>query len=151
LDNSLSTGNSEKLQINSPNGIGSANFDQVPYNCRITLEITPLGNNEEYGLYLRSNNKAEGGYRLNFSPNLETVQLGNVSIDAVKNLGNSILVDIIMKDDIIDVCVDNRRCIVNRCPEQKGDQLWLYAKQGNVIFKSIKISELKTDQASLIH
>ena len=58
---------------------------------------------------------------------------------------------ILSKDDIIDVCVDNRRCIVNRCPEQKGDQLWLYAKQGNVIFKSIKISELKTDQASLIH
>jgi beta-fructofuranosidase len=141
-DNLTTKGSSEKIQISSPNGIGSAHFDNVPYNCRITMEIEPLGNNEECGLYLRTNEKAEGGYRLNFSSNRQTIQLGNLSIETVEGLNNTISVDIIMIGDIIDVCVNNRRCIVNRCPEQKGNQLWLYAKQGNVNFKSVKISEL---------
>lgn len=65
-----------------------------------------------------------------------------MSIESVEGLNNNISVDIIMTGDIIDVCVNNRRCIVNRCPEQKGEQLWFYAKQGNVNFKSGKIFEL---------
>ncbi len=140
---SLCTGNSEKLQINAPNGIGSAGFKEVPYNCRINLEIEILGNNDEYGLFLRAGENAQNGCRLSFSPTLNTVQLGNKSIAVVENLGKAISVDIIMKDDIIDVCVDDRRCIVNRFVQQTGDQLWLYAKQGNVLFKSIKIQELQ--------
>jgi beta-fructofuranosidase len=143
LDGSYSKGSSENLRINSHNGIGSAHFSKVPYNCRITLEIEPVGNNEEYGLYLRSADGAKGGYRLNFSPDRETVQLGNVSIESVEGLGRNITVDIVMKGDIIDVSIDNKRCMSNRCPEQKGDQIWLYAKQGSVNFKSIKIYELK--------
>lgn len=142
LNNVTSTGNPEKLHLYSPNGSISANFDSIPYNCRITLEIEPLGNNEEFGFCLRSDEKAAGGYRLVFSPNRSTVQLGNVSIDAVGGLRNKIHVEIIMKGDIIDVCVDGRRCIVNRCPEQKGKKLWLYVKQEIVDFKGIKVFEL---------
>jgi len=49
---------------------------------------------------------------------------------------------VIMKHDVIDVNVDNRRCVVNRLPEQKGTVLWLFAKHGNVRFKSIEVSPL---------
>jgi beta-fructofuranosidase len=143
LSNPLSSGNAKKLQINAPDGVGSAHFNKVPYNCKISLEIEPIGNNEEFGFYLRSKDKAEGGYKINFCAYKEIVQLGNVKLEAVEGLKNAIHVDIVMKGDIIDLCIDNHRCIANRCPEQKGDQLWLFAKQGNVIFKSITIQELK--------
>lgn len=132
----------ESYLISAPNGIGAGYFESIPVNCRITAEIEPIGDNEEYGLYLRSNAKAAGGYRLNFSANNRVVTLATTSIHAVDNLNNTIKVDIIMKDDIIDVSVDNRRCIVNRLPEQKGKMLWLYAKHGYVKFKSIKVSPL---------
>jgi beta-fructofuranosidase len=142
LNNSFIVGIMGIIEVNGANGIGSVHYEKVPYNCRITLEIEPLGNIEDYGLYLRSGDKAEDGFKLNFSPDLRTVQLGNKGIEAVENLGNSILVDIVMKGDIIDVCINNHRCIVNRCPELKGDQIWLYAKQGMVHFTSIKIYDL---------
>ncbi len=93
-------------------------------------------------LYLRSGNKASVGYKLSFSANNHIVSLANTGIVAVDGLNNNIKVDIIMKNDIIDVCIDNRRCIVNRLPEQKGSFLWLYAKHGNVKFKSIKVSPI---------
>lgn len=64
-------------------------------------------------------------------------------IRAVAGLNKPIKVDIIVKDDIIDVSIDGKRCIVNRTPEQKGGFVWFYAKHGEVNFKSIKVSPLK--------
>lgn len=133
-----------KYLITASDGVGAAFTDGIPLNCRITMEIEPIGDSEEYGLYLRSDVKAAGGYKLSFSANNQVVTLANTSISAVNGLNNTIKVDIIMKDDIIDVNVDSRRCIVNRLPEQKGNFLWIYAKHGKVMFKSIEVSPLLT-------
>jgi sucrose-6-phosphate hydrolase SacC (GH32 family) len=134
--------NENDLVISAPDGVGAAHCEGIPLNCRITMEIEPLGPDEEYGIYLRSNEKAQGGYRLNFSANNRTVSLGNTKIEGVNGLNKTIKLDIIMKDGIIDVDINNKRTIVNRTYEQKGSFLWLYAKHGKVNFKSIKISAL---------
>ena len=133
------------LVINTVSGVGSAHLENVPVNCRIKLEIDPGTLTADYGLYLRSDQDADRAYRLNFSPTEKTVWLGNTMIRAVDGLDKSVKIDIIMKDDLIDVSVGGKRCIVNRVPEQKGGFLWFYAKHGNVKFKSIKISPLKED------
>lgn len=129
--------------LDAPGAMGAACFKDIPANCRITLEIEPEGNNNEYGLFLRTRDKGEEGYKLSFSPNLRSVRLADAHIEAVSGLDKAIRVDIVMKDDIIDVCVDNRRCIVNRLPEKKGSYVWLYAKQGKVTFRNVRISPLK--------
>jgi beta-fructofuranosidase len=147
---SLTTKSSdENFMISSTNGIGAAHFENIPNNSRITLQIIPQGPNESYGLFLRSNNKAAGGYKLSFSANNSKAELGNTSISGVEGLDKAISVDIIMKDDIIDVCIDNRRCIVNRTVEQKGGFLWLYVKHGNVQFKSVKVYPLSDIQSNI--
>lgn len=128
--------------INSPNGTGSVHFNNIPNNCRITMEIEPSTLCEEYGLYLHSNADASNGYRLSFSPVNRTVSLGNTSIYAVKELDKNNTIDIIMKDDIIDVCINKKRCIVNRVPGLKDNFIWLYTKHGQVKFQSIKVSAL---------
>jgi hypothetical protein len=133
------------LVINTVSGIGSAHLENVPVNCRITLEIDPTTSIAEYGLYLRADQDADRAYRLNFSPNDKTVWLGNTSIKAVDGLDKPVKIDIIMKNDLIDVSIGGKRCIVNRVPEQRGGYLWFYAKHGSVTFKSIKISQLKED------
>lgn len=133
------------LVISTTSGVGSTHLENVPVNCRITLEIEPGASIADYGLYLRSDKDADRAYRLNFSPNDKTVWLGNTGIRAVDGLNKPVAVDIIMKDDIVDVSIAGKRCIVNRVPEQKGSYLWFYAKHGSVKFKSIKISPLKED------
>lgn len=139
----VQTGNGE-IELRAKGAMGAASFENIPYNCRITLEIEPKGNCNEYGLFLRSGDKGADGYKLSFSPNLQTVRLGrDAHIDAVAGLDKAIQVDIVMKDDIIDVCVDNRRCIVNRLPERKGSFVWLFARQGEVKFRHIRICPLK--------
>lgn len=131
-----------QYQINSPNGTGTAFFENIPQNCRITLQIEPAGNIEEYGLVLRSEGGDHNGYKLRFVPDNRTVQLHNTSIQAVEGLNKKITVVVIMKDDIIDVSINNKRCIVNRLIEKKGSKLWLFAKHGNVTFSDIIVRSL---------
>ena len=137
--------NSSSYAIRSPNGTGSAYFEDIPLNCRITMEMEPVGNVEEYGLVLRSDRGDHSGYRLSFLPDNKEVRLFNTGIQAVSVLNNTIKVDVVLRDDIIDVCVDNKRCIVNRLPERKGNRLWLFAKHGNVKFSAISITSLNNN------
>ena len=134
--------NGSDVIINSPNGAGAAYSNELTGNYRITMQVDPQGATEEYGVYLRSDDKATVGYRLNFSANTKELSLGNTSIKAVSGLNKPFTVDIILKDDIIDVCIGGKRCIVNRVPEQKGNMFWIYAKHGRVKFTSIKVRPL---------
>lgn len=109
------------------------------------MEIEPTGSNEQYGFVARSDGNADKGYRINFSAINKIVRLADTEIKAVDGLDKTIKIDLILNDDIIDLCIDNKRCIVNRLIEQKGTDFWLYAKHGKVKFKSIKISPIVTD------
>lgn len=132
--------------IDAPGGVGAAHVEGLPAHCRITFYAEPSGPDEEYGVYLKSSAHAETGYRLNISAEDQTVSLGNTSIRAVKGLDRRIRVDIIVKEDIIDVCIDGRRCIVNRVPQAKGDFLWFYAKHGKVKFTGVRVRALEENQ-----
>jgi hypothetical protein len=132
-----------EVVLNAPGAIGGAFLKDVPLNCRITAEIEPTGSNDEYGFFLCAGDKANNGYKLSFNPNTRTVRLGrDAFIEAVDGLDKAIKVDIIMKDGIIDVCVDGRRCIVNRLSERSAGYLWFYAKQGSVKFKNIRVAPI---------
>jgi sucrose-6-phosphate hydrolase SacC (GH32 family) len=135
-----------QFAIDALGSIGSLYSANIPVNCRITLEIDPSGSNEDVGLYLRSTDKASEGYKLSFSANKQIVSLANTRIEAVSGLNKPFKVDIIMKDDIIDVCINGQRCIVNRLPERKGASIWFYAKHGKVLFKDIKIYPIINDK-----
>jgi hypothetical protein len=128
--------------MSAPDGISTVRLESVPQNCRITFEIVPDGPNQEYGVILRSNEEGSRGYRLSLSANNQTVNLHDTRIYSVNGLDKNTKVEIIMKDDIIDVNINNRRCIVNRLPEDKGSVLWFFAKYGNVKVNAVAISPL---------
>ncbi len=125
--------------IDAPGSVGAFHAEEIPADCRITFEVSPEGLNEELGLYLRASDKASEGYKLAFSANHQTASLADTRIEGVTGLNAPFKVEIIMKDNIIDVCINQQRCMVNRLPQKRGDTLWFYAKQGKVTFKAIKV------------
>lgn len=143
LDALSTKGKAEAITIKAVNGLGAAHFKDVPVNSRITLTIEPSGKNEEYGFFLRSDEQGKQGYQVRISASERTVRLGNTRIDAVEGLDQPTTLDIVMQNDIIDISINGRRCIVNRMPEQKGNFLWLYAKEGSVTFRSVTIAPIR--------
>lgn len=125
-------------------------FTQIPRNCKITLELEPGNGCKEYGIRLRSNSSYSNGYMLTLKPVAKTVSLGrDASMDKVEGLDKKISVTIIMKDDIIDVDIDHRRCIVNRLPDQNGSNFWIYENYGSLNVSNITIAPLVEEEIVL--
>jgi hypothetical protein len=53
--------------------------------------------------------------------------------------------DIILKDDLIDVCLNDRHCLINRCPEQHGDRLTFFCHTGSISFEHLTVRPLVGD------
>jgi hypothetical protein len=60
----------------------------------------------------------------------------------VEGLDQRLHVEIAACGDILDVCIDGRRCIVNRLPERHGDKLYLFAHNADVVFSNLLIEPL---------
>jgi hypothetical protein len=138
-DNKVEVIDKNEFTIRALGSLGLAHIEKIPVNCRITFEIDPLDNNEEVGLYLRSTAVASEGYKLSIKAAFNKIILSNTNLNGVDGLDKPCQIDIIMKENFIDVCVNNRWTIVNRLIEKKGDFIWFFAKHGQVKFKNLKI------------
>ena len=119
--------------------------DEIPVNAVITFRVDPAGDYEQAGGMLRFNDRMY--YNLKFSHRQRVVSLGNQSINGVYDLDKPFVVTIVMKDDIIDVCIDGKRCILNRCPEIKGTRMIFYVRNGRVTFRDIEMDAIKKGSA----
>ncbi|WP_029905347.1 family 43 glycosylhydrolase [Prevotella sp. 10(H)] len=132
----------EILTINSTNGFGIATMNKLPRQYRITMTVSPEGNYDEIGLYLKSTDKNKKGYKLELNANKQLVGLFETNIESVLNLRKPIKLDITVLDDIIDVYINNERCIVNRLAEQKGENIIFFVKNGKAAFQDIKLYQI---------
>lgn len=130
------------IRIDGRGDICGAFAKGVPCNCIITADVVSSNNCEEYGMFLRSEDKGINSYKVSFRPNERVVKLHDTSIRAVDGLDKPVSLTVVMKDDIIDICVGGRRCIACRTPGKKGDQLWFFARNGQVKFKNIKVAPI---------
>ena len=114
----------------------------VPRNVRIRLRVRPRPDARRFGLKLRADAAARTGYDLEFDGGARAVRLHNESIAAVEGLDKPFSLDVVLKDDIIDVCIGDRRCLINRCPELHGEHVFLYSYCGRVAFERIALGPL---------
>lgn len=142
VDSGITIEAPNQLTINAWQGLESLAVVDLPQNYYMRLRIRPEAGSSTLGLRLRGEEHFANGYDLSFHLPERIVKLHNETLYAVDGLDQPFSLEIIVKDDIIDVCVDNRRCIVNRCPELKGDRLFFFAHNAAVTFEEIEIRPL---------
>ncbi len=133
----------DHLHLQSHMGQGVAVLDGVPQNARLTLRVSPAPNTAELGLWLRASGDLENGYALTCFPHERKVTLNRQSMTSVDGLGQPFTLEIIMLGDVIDVCVDGRRCLVDRAYQLQGDRLFFVCTDGEVTFDSIELTPLR--------
>lgn len=143
IDSLTKKGADDSYTITSPNGLAAFFYKDIPTDATISFKVNSRTSIEDFGCYLRSEEKGKNAYTLKLSPDDREVSLAESRITAVEGLDKQITVEIVMKGDIIDVCINNKRCIINRLYEKKGTTLGFFAKHGQVQFSNIKIQPLK--------
>lgn len=135
------------LTLDAREGLEAARIGSVPRRARIRLRLMPDADAAEYGLYLCSEADGKGGYHLRFLPHEGRVELFDQALTGVDGLDASFTLEITLMDSLIDVCIDQRRCLINRCPEcfrhlDGGGGYWfIYAHCSTVVYDSIEVKE----------
>ena len=135
----------DRIYLAARQGLEVGMLTDVPENVRITMQIVPKSNSESFGLRLKGSGNFESGYLLRLSPYERSVDLNGQSILNVEGLDHSCRLEVVLRDDIIDVCVDDRRCLVNRCPGLSGNRLFFFCRNGQVIFQDLQVSPLSSN------
>jgi hypothetical protein len=136
------SGDGRRVRVATAHGVAQAMLSGVPTNARIRLRIDAKA--ARVGLRLRSPDETGQGYRLDFDPVKKTVSLaGGASLADVDGLDRPFDVDIILKDNLLDLCIDGRRTLVNAVPPLTGDRLILSAENGQAVVSEISAHPLR--------
>jgi len=147
------SGDSSNIQINAVDSLGVAALLEVPQNTYIKLRVIPDAGSSYFGVCLRGFGNYRDGNEIRFEPNHQKAGLRKpdsntmdenefTSIYTVDGLDQPFELQIIAKDDIIDICIDNRRTLVCRVMKIDGDRLFFFAQNANVAFESIEVRAL---------
>ena len=153
------SGDGSAIRVIAPDGFAVGMLEHVPFNARITLQVKPAPGAQYFGLCFRGEGKYEKGCELRFEPAQQRVQYGSPSnggmapesndrcINGVTGLDHAFTLDVIVKNDFVDACIDDRRTIIRRCPHrQEGDRLFIFANNGEVTFEDIQVRPLRERQ-----
>lgn len=124
--------------INSIEGMAAAQLDGIPRNARVTLRLVPEGRTAKFGLGLRGSGKMESAYYLSFHPSEGRVTFNDQTI-YMNGLDAPVSLEIVMTGDILDICVNDCRCIVDRAYELSGTALFVFAHAGSLFIDAIDV------------
>jgi hypothetical protein len=161
--NPEASGDGRRVRINASGKFAAGMLSEVPWNARLTLRVVPGPNTRAFGLCLRGQGAYEGGCELRFEPARQRVQYGvpaqrgpakdatgrialgrDYAIENVDRLDRPFQLDIIVRGDIIDTCIDQRRTMITRRdPEPDGDRLFFFVQDGEVTFEDITVRSLR--------
>ena len=156
------TGDSESLRVRAGSSLAYAAVDETPRDIRLRLTVRPSDPVEVFGLCLRGEGDYAEGNELAFRPAEEHVQFGHphegdvdkkqpvaLTMDGdtgamppVTGLNRPFTINLIAKDRILDICIDDRRTFIARRNDPGGKRLFFFAKGGEAVFEHIEIRPL---------
>ena len=134
----------EGLRVRLPAraGLAAAAIDGVPRDVRLMLHAAPEPGVAGYGVRLRATERFDSGYELHIAPHAGIVRLNEQVLYGVTGLDRPFDLEVMMKGDLIDVCIAGRRTVIDRCPERAGERVFLYAQDGEATFTVAQVVAL---------
>jgi sucrose-6-phosphate hydrolase SacC (GH32 family) len=130
------------IHLAAPQGQAATNCLGLPRNVHLKLRIQPQPGAFGFGLRFGGEANFESGYHLHFAPHAQVVTLQQQRLEAVTGLERPFTLEVVLWDDIIDVCIAGRRTLLDRCPQRRGSQVMVYAEDAEVTFELDELTAL---------
>lgn len=130
------------IVIHAPETQEAGMLTTLPQNYSLFCRVQPQPGVTRFGLGLRGEGNMVRQYELAFAPYLQRVTLEQECLQGVAGLDESFDLEIVVQDDLIDVCIHRSRCIINRLPGLRGDRMFFFCESGEVRFDQIEIRRL---------
>jgi hypothetical protein len=147
-----------RIEVSAPEGVAVGALEGMPHNLRLTAQVRAEPGAGSFELGFRGSGAYQDGLTLRFEPGRARVgwlrpasagvsafrhsdaeEQERAAIYGVAGLDRPFVLKVIVQEDIIDVCVDHRRTLVNRVPDLHGDRLFIGCQDGRVTFDAIEV------------
>lgn len=134
-------GDGRSVRLAAPDGRSAAELSPLPWNARIRLRLN--GRAAAMALHLRSSAADPRGHEVCVQPAEKCVSVsGATGLTAVEGLDRPFTLEIVLKDHILDLCVNQQRTLVNWVTGASGDRLVLAVEKGRVLCDQLEITSL---------
>ena len=115
------------LRLERGTGLEALRLADVPVDACIRISLSLGQGNGPLGLRLRAGEAFESGYELLLEPGLGRARLFDQELGGLDLSAGLLELEIQMKGSILDVCINQRHCLITRAIEQRGEGLWVFA------------------------
>jgi beta-fructofuranosidase len=144
----------QNVTVHAEDGFGAVALDQVPQNMRLSLMLRPSARTTAFGVTLRGKGNYEGGVELRLepfrhraswhaAPAKSLAEDPLATLDQVTGLEKPVSLEIVAKESIFDVCINNQRTAIHRAAVSSGDRLFLFVTGGDVTVDKLEIRPLQ--------
>jgi beta-fructofuranosidase len=126
-------------------GMAAVSLAGLPQNVHIRVRGVPGAGAPRFGLRLRETTPFVDGVTLDLLATAQRVELHDAALGPVEGLDAPFVLEVILKDGLIDVCLNDQHCLINRCPEQRGGGLTFFCHTGSITFEHLTIRPLISD------
>ena len=142
LDGPGAAGDGHSLRLTAAENTAAATLSPMPRNVRIRLRMTCQAAGVK--LNLRTSDSDRQGDQMDINPAEKRVSVaGAKAITGVEGLDQPFTLDIVAKDQILDVCINQRRTLVNWVANPPGDKMTITAEKGGATCDQIEVAPLK--------
>ena len=137
------SGDGHNVRIVSADGDAQSALTSMPANARIRMRINAKA--ASVGLRFHTSGGPDSSPELRFDLAQRQVSLpGGQSLADVDGMERPFAIDVVIKDHILDLCIEGQRTLVNWLPElAAGDRLILSVHKGEADFSDITVSQLR--------
>ena len=134
------------VTLDAPQGQSAAVLSPLPQNFRLRCTVIPnrehLPSAGRFGLGLRGSGAMRSFIELACEPSVGRVWLGEQSLDCAAGLEQPFTLEVRCQGDLVEVCLNQQRCLVNRLGQPEGERLFLFCEHGRVTFADIEIGAI---------
>jgi beta-fructofuranosidase len=143
----------KRIRVDSPQGFSAAALDGLPRRFLLTARVRPVRPSGAFGIGVRGSGNFRDALMLEFLPTRRRVgwrhaeraswqEEETAALYEVDGLDRPFGVELVVLDDILDLCIDRRRTLINRASLGDGNRLFLYCHECEVEFDQIVVRPL---------
>ncbi|MCX7044505.1 MAG: hypothetical protein NTX50_03330 [Candidatus Sumerlaeota bacterium] len=134
---------SGKFVIRSTGARGSLAFSGLPHNAHLSARLHALSGTESFGLVLRLGEDKRLATEIRFIPAKRRVEvIGGAALDQVDGLNDEMTIDLYLKEDMLDICLNGHRTLASRVADGHGDGLVFFSEGGETYLDALEARPL---------
>ncbi|HPP11985.1 MAG TPA: hypothetical protein PKW42_04560, partial [bacterium] len=126
------------VRLSAEKGPAEVCWHPLSENYSFRCQVIPQGKAARFGFGLRCQEKMASGCPLVFDLATSSMSLGQERLEKVA-LTEPFFLHILLTGDLFDVEIAGKRCLINRCPETRGNCLLFFAEREGVSFENIEV------------